>query len=382
MPLKFGKGAESVLKTDTKPEAPEAIPETKKPAPTGGTPLSTILKAIQKEKGEGSVLKGNQVPKVERIPTGVFEFDFATGGGFPQGRMSIVFGVESSGKTNLCLKAIAHIQKAFPEHCNKCAFVDLEGTFDPFWAAQMGVDTEALILLKPLNGEEAVDMVDAVMRASDLALCVVDSIAVMVSTREVEASADKADVGTSPILVKRMCNKAAIALGEESRKGHYPALILINQRRFKIGVMFGDPETMPGGETMKFLSSLTVRMTGKNVADKTVHPDKPVYKNTSVTVKKSKVPINSASFEYDMAMVPVGDLDVGDTDSWTTVSNHLKTMGTLVNTGAGWTLFGETYKTLVPIKEQYFCDPLFRVKCQQLVVQSVAGSTLMVADKT
>jgi recombination protein RecA len=366
----------------------QAKPEKKNgktPAPDSAN-LDHILAAVRKEKGDKIAVKGSQIPDVERIHTGVCEFDVGTGGGFPKGRITIVYGVESSGKTNLALKAIAYIQKYYPPGKNRCAFINLEGTFDPAWATKMGVDVDQLDVINPAYGEEAVDITDAVLRASDLAICVVDSIAVMVSSKEIAKSVETADMGTSAILIKRLCNKAVIALAEEARKDHYPALVLINQRRFKVGVMFGDPETMPGGETMKFLSSLTVRLYGKNIVDKNYHPDIPCWKDTSVIVKKAKIPVTSANFEYKMAMMPVGDIDIGDTDSWNFVSGYLKSNGTLVKEKEGWRMKMPNLKpaimpTLAGWEEQYVCDLGFRVNCQQEVVKMLQDKKFTVAEK-
>jgi recombination protein RecA len=357
-------------------------------AKDAGHNLEELIAAVRKDKGDKVIVKGNQIPDVTRVPTGVFEFDLATGGGFPCGRYSIVYGVESSGKTNLCLKAIAYVQKNFPAGKNKCVFVDLEHTFDPKWAEQMGVDTSLLEVVQPAYGEECVDVVDALLRADDLAFICVDSIAVMVSIKEVQKSVESADVGTSSLLMKRLCNKIVLALGEQSRKGCFPCVVLLNQRRFKIGVMFGDPETMPGGETVKFLSSLTVRLYGKNVIEKAIHPDLPAYKHTSIIIKKSKVPITSVNFEYQMAMIPADVLSVGETDSWNVVSGHLKAMGTLAKNGAEWEIqlpglgpFQEgakAFKTLGEVREMYLGDSSFAAHCQAVVTAELSKNKFTV----
>jgi len=369
------------------PEVKELVVKAaKKVQATGKDPkakLDFILATVRKEaNADGIAVKGSEVPDVERIPTGIFEVDSALGGGFPKGRIVIVYGVESSGKTNLVLKAIIFIQLYFPKACNRVAFVNLEGTYDPEWFKKLGGDPSLLDVINPPYGEKAVDIVDAVLRAEDLAMCVVDSIAVMVSSREVEASVEKADVGTSAILVKRMCNKAVIALAEEALKGHYPTLVLVNQRRFKVGVMFGDPETMPGGETMKFLSSLTVRLYGKNVVEKEIHPDLPAWKHTTVIVKKAKVPITAVNFEYKMAMIQAGDVDIGDTDSWAPVSGHLKAAGRLVKMPqGGWVMGTDVRPSLVAFQEEYVCNLAFRVKCQQEVIKMLSGKKFTIAEK-
>lgn len=351
------------------PAEAETVQSVANKKPTGE--LASVMAAIAKDKGDKVVQQGNLIPNTERIPTGVFEFDFATGGGFPRSRYSIVYGPESSGKTNICYCAAAQAQK-LPEPCNRVVWVDLEGTFDPKWAAHFGIDVEALVVVKPAYGEEAVDLVDALIHAEEVALLVVDSLAVVVSSKEVEQSSEKFDVGTAAILVKRLCNKLVIALSNEARRGHTPAVILINQTRFKIGVMFGDPETMPGGQTMKFLSSLTVRLYGKNKIEKTISPDLPAWKETNAVIKKAKVAIARQTFTYDMSLIPQAGNGVGTTNSWNVVSGHLKDLGYLskVDKGQGWQLLGEEFKTLAPIQDRYDSDQQFANQLHQLIVDA------------
>lgn len=366
-----------------KPEDKEVVqsiaaPNAKKVevTPAKASELTAILKAIQKDKGDNVVVKGNSIPQCERIATGVFEFDLATGGGFPRSRYSIVYGPESSGKTNIAYCAAATAQR-LPPPCNVAVWVDLEGTFDPDWAAYFGVDVEALVLVKPAYGEEAVDLIDALIHAEEVAFMAVDSLAVVVASKEVEQSVEKFDVGTAAILVKRLCNKLVIALSLEARRGHRPAVVLINQTRMKIGVMFGDPETMPGGQTMKFLSSLTVRLYGKNKMDKTISPELPCYKETKAVIKKAKVPVTRYDFDYEMGLLPI--VGVGKTNSWNTVLGHLKDMGVLSKTGAkGWQLYGMEFPTLIPIQQRYEEDHVFRANLHAKITESQSGKFFLV----
>lgn len=362
MVLKINKPGQSIAK---EPEAKGS-----------GTSLAVVLAAITKEKGDKVFSKASAVPKVLRLPTGIFEFDLATGGGFPRARYSIVYGNESSGKTNLAFCAIAQAQR-LPPPCNKAVFVDLEGAFDPEWAAMFGVDTEALIVVRPAYGEEAADLIDALVRAHDVACLVVDSLAAMIGIREVEQSTEKFDVGTSPLLIKRLCNKLVVALTEEEKQGHAPAVILLNQTRMQIGVMFGNPEKMPGGKAMLFYSVLTVRLAGKKKYIKELGPDMPAFMETTAEIKKAKIQVTQVNFDYDMCLLPHNGLAVGETDSWNNVSTHLKSMGLLkkVEKGQGWTLFGLTYPTLVVFQDKYAGEPEWALKCQQAIThaKSVAG---------
>lgn len=348
--------------------------------------LAMIMAAIRKDKGENLLIKGSSVQVVERVPTGMFEVDLALGGGFPRGRYSIVYGPEGSGKTNLTYCAIANAQR-LPPPCNKAVFVDLEGTFDPAWASMFGIDVDALIVVKPSYGEEAMDMIDALVRADDVAILVVDSLAVVVSTKEMEQSSEKFDVGTTAILIKRMCNKLIMALSQEQKRNHTPCVILLNQTRFKVGVMFGDPETMPGGKTMLFLSSLTIRVYGKNMIKKDVHPELAAFKETSAVVKKAKVPITRLSFDYDMCVYPHDGLNVGETRSWNKLQQQLQDLGYLMK-GKKWALTTEAAQgknpakvieapTLVTFQDTYESDPEFAQKLQALVINSSKGQMFL-----
>lgn len=354
------------------PEKPVTVAEkAKKEAPKPAATPSEVearIAHIRKTLGDKSIVKGSEILTPRRQPTGIFEFDLATGGGFPYCRYSVVYGPESSGKSNVLYKAIAQVQR-LPPPCNKAVLVDLEGTFDPMWAARLGVDVDALIVCKPSYGEQAVDMIDALIRASDVALIGLDSIAVVVAAKEVDGSTEKADVGTSALLVKRLANKLAIALSEEQKRGHEVCVVLLNQTRFKIGVLFGDPETMPGGQTLKFNSSLTVRLYGKNKTVKEISSQIPAFKETNMVIKKAKVGITKASTEFDMALIEHDNLCVGDTDSWNAVKGYLQAGGHLVNTGKGWQLLGVTYPKLEVIRDTYYAENDFSVKLQQMVIK-------------
>lgn len=361
-------------------EATAAEPAKKvEAAKASGGELAMILKQIEKDKGDKVCVKASSIPDVLRIATGDFEFDFATGGGFPRGRLSIVYGPESSGKTNIYLRAVATVQ-SMPGPCNKAVWVDMEHCFDPVWASKMGVDVENLIVVKPGYGEEAVDLIEALIHADDVAIMVIDSIAVLTSAKEVEQSTETSDVGTASLLVKRMANKLAIAFAMEARRGHFPAVCIVNQIRYKIGVPKGqNPETTPGGKTIQFMSSLTVRLYGKNKIVKTIHPTIPAFKETSAIIKKAKVPVCMVEFEYDMAMMAGEGLKIGETDSWNLVSGHLKGLGILSKgEKTGWMLFGQQYPTLIPIQAKYMEDEKFRRRMQNAVIDAHAGTKKLV----
>lgn len=359
---------------------PEPVKQEKGKKAEVPTTLADVLKAVRKSKGEKIAVVGNAIPAVRRLPTGIFELDFYLGGGFPRGRYSIVYGPESSCKTNAALKAAAQAQK-LPAPCNKVVWVDLEQQFDPIWAAKMGVDTTKIIVMKPGYGEEACDLVDAVVRADDVALVVVDSVAAMIASKEIGQSMENFDIGTSAMMIKRMVNKLMVAFSDAQKKGHEPCVILINQTRFKPGVMFGDPETMPGGEAQKFLSTLRVRFNGKNVIDKntsTVH-----FKDVHVVVKKAKVPIRAVAFDFSLCMHPHDDLQIGETDSFNMVKGNLMALGLLAKVPQGYQLKLKpslTFPTLTAIQDRYQKEQVFQRSMQQLVLDNYAESMITVDE--
>lgn len=352
--------------------------ETKTPASSGE--LAAFLKQVEKVAPK-VVTKASELAPIQRIPTGIFEFDFATGGGIPRGRISIIYGPESSGKSNALYKAMANAQR-LPPPCNKVALVDVEGTFDPVWAAMLGVMVEDLILIKPNHGEQAVDITTGLISIDEIVMVGVDSVAAMISIREAEASTEKADVGTQALLIKRLCNKLILAMSVESRRNHYPSVVLINQTRFKIGVMFGDPETMPGGNTLKFSSSLTVRLYGKNEMVKEISSEVPVFKKTTMVIKKAKVPILQADTTYSLCMLPHDVLKAGDSASWNMVMAHLKNLGHLVPAanGKGWDCNGENFKTLKEVSMRYYTELDYRLLLQRQVVEGNAGSAMLIGQ--
>lgn len=369
-----------VLKKSDK-GAPDPEPKKKFGVRMAAGSLNEVLAGIRKDKGDKVIVAGNEIPVVRRLPTGIFEFDFYTGGGFPCGRYSIVYGPESSNKTNICLRAVANAQK-LPAPCNKVIWVNVEQSFDPVWAEKMGVNTSQLLVVQAGYGEEAIDLVDALVRAEDVALVVVDSMAGLIASKEIAQSVENYDVASSALLIKRMVNKLMIAFCEEQKRDHDPCVILINQTRFKPGVLFGDPETMPGGEAQKFLASLRVRMSAKNVIEKAT--GLLMFKETKVVVKKAKVPVRTTSFEFSMCVNAHDELAIGETDSFNMVKGHLQALGLLEKHKDGWKVTmgkqSQVFTTLTVIADRYQKDAKFRAKLQELVIESYRDKLVLVEE--
>lgn len=217
-----------------------------------------ILKKMKKDYGQNVAKMGNEsYEDTPRLATGIFAFDLASGGGFPMGRVSIVYGPESSNKTNVVLKAIANGQKMYPE--KKAVFVDAEGSYDEGWAKLLGVNTENLIVVHPEYAEQAVDIIEAFLYASDVFVVALDSVAALSTQNEIESSSEKASVGGASLIVGKMFKKATVSFTRMRNQGHMPpAFIGINQIRTKIGVMYGDPECLHADTLVNFVDGRSI----------------------------------------------------------------------------------------------------------------------------
>jgi recombination protein RecA len=252
--------------------------------------LRDILSGVQKAFGNESIrlLDGDARASIESTSSGCLALDRALGiGGYARGRIVEIFGPESSGKTTLTLHAIAEAQQAG----GIAAFVDAEHAFDPVYARAVGVRTSELLLSQPDSGEQALDIVENLASSRQLSLIVIDSVAALVPQAEIDGSMGDNHLGLQARLMSRALRKLAVVASKSNT-----TLIFVNQLRHKIGVMFGSPETTPGGNALKFYASqrLDVRRTGKVSAEERV-----VGNRTRVKVIKNKCaqPFEEAEFD-------------------------------------------------------------------------------------
>ena len=341
--------------------------------------VKTIVKDINDDYGVPVVGTGVTWTETDRIPTGWFPFDLATGGGFPMGGVSVVFGPEASCKTSVALRAIAMCQQLKPHL--KCVFLDLEGTYDAKWGEQLGVDNDKLVYSLPDYAEQAVDITVALLQAEDIGMIVIDSLAAMSGENEVTSSAEKASVGQSGLIISKFYRKLTMVVNHAKKEGRFPLVLAINQIRHKVGVMYGSPETQPGGFAFKFASKLTVRLYGKDEEDPKLSTAIPVYKLIQGEVRKWKVPICAKSFKLKMATVDIPDkLVQGHVDSWNTISTYLKQFGWLhkPKKSGPWVLFDDEYKTLDLLRYRLSVENDYRDEIEsQIIQQALQPSEVM-----
>jgi len=286
--------------------------------------LETAIDEIKEKFGEGSIMKLGEAKRVniDSIPTGSISLDLALGvGGMPQGRIIEVYGPESSGKTTLALHTVAQAQKKG----GLCAFVDAEHALDPEYAKRIGVKIDDLLISQPDTGEQALDIVESLVRSAAIDLIVIDSVAALTPRAEIEGEMGQQHMGLQARLMSQALRKLTAIVAKSGT-----AVIFINQIRMKIGIVFGNPEETPGGKALKFYSSvrLDVRRTAQIKQGENI-----IGNRVKVKVVKNKVasPFKIAEFDimYNKGISYEGDV----------INTGVK-YG-IVNKGGAWFNYGD-----------------------------------------
>ncbi len=242
--------------------------------------LDQVLADIEKQFGKGAIMKlgGKNNMEIDVVPTGSLSLDIALGvGGYPKGRIVEIYGPESSGKTTFALHAIAEVQKLG----GRAAFIDAEHALDPVYAKKLGVNIDSLLLSQPDTGEQALEICDALVRSQAISIVVIDSVAALVPQAEIEGEMGDSHVGLQARLMSQALRKLSGTINKTNT-----IVIFINQLREKVGVMFGNPETTPGGRALKFYSSVRLEV---RRAEQIKQGDAVIGNKTVIKVVKNKV---------------------------------------------------------------------------------------------
>jgi recombination protein RecA len=320
--------------------------------------LDLALSQIEKQFGKGSIMRlgDAHAVAVETIPTGSISLDLALGGGIPKGRIIEIYGPESSGKTTVCLHAVAEVQKAG----GIAAYIDAEHALDPAYAKRLGVNTDNLLISQPDSGEQALEILETLVRSNAVDIVVIDSVAALVPQAEIEGDMGDAQMGLQARLMSQAMRKLTGVINRSKT-----TVVFVNQLRMKIGVMFGNPETTTGGNALKFYAS--VRMDIRRISQ-IKQGDAIIGNHVRVKVVKNKVapPFREAEFDimYNQGISKEGDLiDLA--------TNH----EIVQKSGAWYTYKGENIAQGREAAKKYLADnPKVYEEIAQATLESAAKS--------
>ncbi len=390
-----------MAKTEEKPEPKaEAKKESKAEAKEprrgedrlGRLLASDLVAAIQKKHGDTILLRANEfkVQQRPRISTGIFSLDYALGGGLPVGLASTFYGNKSSGKTTTFLRAIKNAQNM----CSNChkyltdaewgcrcktprdfviAYLDVEGTLDIPWAQSIGVDTSKMLISIPEYAEQTLDIADALVRSRECDILVLDSIAFLTPQKEIEESIEKDMMGVQPRIVGRGIRKFVAAANEVGNEtGRRPTIWFTNQIRFKLGLLFGNPETQPGGNAPGFAAATETKLTaGKYVMDDVT--TKPLSVEINFKIEKNKTSGAKMEGSYRLITSDTPDKKKGDVYDEDQMLDWGEKMG-LIERSGGYQCNGETFRLKGDLEKRLVQDPMFKMRLWQSLMPLLLAS--------
>ncbi len=357
--------------------------------------LESVLREINKKYGAGTIRTANEFPVFTRISTGIFSLDAEMGGGIPKGRIVIFAGNESTGKTTVATKCIAQFQNTCrnclaeldvcicgDREMHKAVFIDMEGAFDPNWFTTLGGNVEELLLLQPEFAEQAVDIVEALVRTGEVDIIVIDSIAMMSPSVEIEKSSEDLLVGTHARLMNRMMRSIQAgmnSLGMTNEKK--PSVILINQIRSKVGVMYGDTTTYPGGLGQKFASSITAKFTARpseyvyEESNSKKKEEAPIGIQVRFKIEKNKtfLPLRSGMFTLyvsDSVHAPKGSINTEEQ-----IADYGIRYGIIDKSGAWLTFNGAQYQGKNSLVDAIIADKGLKDTLKKLIIAKISEET-------
>jgi len=325
---------------------------------------------------------------ISKFSSGILSLDCALGGGWPYGRIGIIAGMESTGKTLTAIKAMAEVQKY--DHDTKlhkdfvdpkkftpgsAFFIDVEGSFDPVWAAANGFDDTHHVVARPEYSEQAIDFATSAIEEGCFDLIVVDSIAALAPTKELESSSEDWQMGLSARLVNKAMRKWVGKLNKASTMyGSAPLVLCLNQFRINIGQMYGDPRVLPGGKGQRFAASIILYMKSPNYQDSKEKELSQV--KLSGVVEKNKVAIPNQNYTFGLYLKDEELASIGDIDNLKQMQSLGKKYGLIVVEG-GKVKFGEhTFKTQKALMEKIATEPDLYRSMWRSIVKAATGSII------
>jgi recombination protein RecA len=352
---------------------------------------SKIVKDVKKKYGGNILMKAKDfgVQKVPRISTGVFLLDVALGGGLPAGKVGIFWGHKSTGKTALCLRTLGNMQRSCAAcfrpaepgaksakdcECGEfrepiCVYMDIEGSWDHSWAALMGVNEERIILSVPEFAEQTLDITEAHLRSGEVDLVIVDSIAFLTPSKEIEESTSKALQAEQARVVGRAIRKFNSALNYCDLKWQRrPTILFTNQIRMKLGVMYGNPETTPGGFSPGFAATTEVHtFGGKYEMDEVT--GRPLWVDMKFRVEKNKSSGAKMEGEWRMMLTDTETKKKGDVADEQELVSVGARIGLVTGEGQKWECLGEKYIAKSKVTERLVSDLEFKGRFQDAVMK-------------